>query len=281
MKDIIQNPSVTWEKVTPERAQRWLAQNIANNRPLMQKRVKTYAHDMRAGRWQAIPAPIIFDKDGRLIDGQHRLAAMVESRATLTLLVARGSDIDAQRVIDTGSNRAVGQIVHMAGHANGNDLATLARMVWSWEHGYRGASVYTPPIQPSPTEVLYVIGEHPELPNTIKASWAAYTAMRGAAKSTYAFSYWLFARKHGPSAAEFFAALETGAGLLEGSPILLLRDRLIREARATRQASGAAGGKSKRQYILALFIKAWNAYRCGASLRVLKFTESEEFPEVM
>src|SRR6187200_3300928 len=83
--------TTAFERVTPKQAKAWLAESDGHNvRGITHNAVTTYANDMRAGEWQPIPVAICFDKDGMLVNGQHRLAGIVESDTTQMFLVARG-----------------------------------------------------------------------------------------------------------------------------------------------------------------------------------------------
>lgn len=91
------------------------------------------------------------------------------------------------------------------------------------------------------------------------------------AASTLGITYYLFATKSKPQADEFFDKLRTGAGLAEGDPILVLRNRLAMDG-STRLAT-------ESPEVLAWFIKAWNAWRKGRTIKVLRFKAGETFPE--
>lgn len=68
------------EEVTPEMAKAWLLKN-PENRPFEEDRVREYADKMRRGEWkEKIPgdSPLIVMKEGELINGQHRLMAVVK-----------------------------------------------------------------------------------------------------------------------------------------------------------------------------------------------------------
>lgn len=93
------------ESVTPALAQQWLARNFKNNRPLRRQKVERLAEDMRAGRWLLTHQSIAFNHDGELIDGQHRLAAVVESGATVSMLVFFNVPMDGVELIDCGDRR--------------------------------------------------------------------------------------------------------------------------------------------------------------------------------
>src|SRR4051794_2644385 len=91
-------------QVTPEIAREWLESNH-NNRPLRGDNVKALARDMRNDDWRLVGDPIRIDRLGNLIDGQHRLAAVVDSGVTIPFYVATGLEPEDKRVIDAGIKR--------------------------------------------------------------------------------------------------------------------------------------------------------------------------------
>lgn len=65
--------TISIEEITPEIAQQYLKNNYKNNRTLKQVSVSQFANDMSEGNFILNPsAPIIFSKNGELIDGHHR-----------------------------------------------------------------------------------------------------------------------------------------------------------------------------------------------------------------
>lgn len=83
------------------------------NRPISATRVAALAADIREGRWADLSDPIRVDEHGHLLDGQHRLAAIVQAGATLRLPVMSLSR-DLLRVIDTGVSRSARDILKIA-----------------------------------------------------------------------------------------------------------------------------------------------------------------------
>jgi len=65
--------------ITPEKAKELLENNAENQRKINKQRIKKYAEDMKNGSWVYNGETIIVSKSGKLIDGQHRLMAVVES----------------------------------------------------------------------------------------------------------------------------------------------------------------------------------------------------------
>lgn len=78
--------------VTPSIAREWLKTN-ESNRTLRPQRVRQYANDMRAGKWNLTGQGITFGKDGNLLDGQHRLHAIILSDTSVRMLVVTDADV--------------------------------------------------------------------------------------------------------------------------------------------------------------------------------------------
>jgi hypothetical protein len=72
--------------VGPKQAAKWLEQNESNRR-IRDSLVQQYARDMKAGRWRTNHQGIAVTDDGALLDGQHRLSAIVESGCTIDFVV--------------------------------------------------------------------------------------------------------------------------------------------------------------------------------------------------
>lgn len=102
-------PSVSWEVITPATAAAYLATNADHQRRLSAHIVTRYAADMRSGRWMQTHQGIAFDANGKLIDGQHRLSAIVESGASVGMIVYRNAAPESICVIDDNYTRSIQQ----------------------------------------------------------------------------------------------------------------------------------------------------------------------------
>lgn len=89
-------------EISPDKAKRWLGRNHPSNRPVAYKRVEAFAGDMREGKWRVTHQGIAFDEKGMLIDGQHRLHAILSAGVSVRMMVvwsvgAFGDPIDCGR----------------------------------------------------------------------------------------------------------------------------------------------------------------------------------------
>jgi hypothetical protein len=100
---------VTCEWITPAKARDMLAGNYGN-RPLRKAVVDRLAAEMRSGYWQLSHQGIAFSSDGRLLDGQHRLNAVIKADVAVQMMVARNVPDDAFKVTDRGVQRTIADV---------------------------------------------------------------------------------------------------------------------------------------------------------------------------
>ena len=104
--------------VTPALAVEYLKRNIQTNRPLNHGHIDRLAADIIEGRWLCLPHGLVFDTRGRLIDGQHRLHAIVQANAAVPMIVALDADPLALEAIDTGSRRKLSDLATLTGRVS-------------------------------------------------------------------------------------------------------------------------------------------------------------------
>jgi len=92
------------QNITPQLATSYLSTNHGN-RVLRERLVLQYATDMEAGRWRLTHQGIAFDEHGVLLDGQHRLEAIVLSGCTVPMLVTLGVKRCGNDGVDVGAIR--------------------------------------------------------------------------------------------------------------------------------------------------------------------------------
>lgn len=94
-----------WEQVTPALAAQYLEANT-DNRNIRAQHLARLVTDMVEDRYVITHQGIAFDDQGNLIDGQHRLSAIVKSNRAQTMLVTRGLPHSAQVALDGQAKRA-------------------------------------------------------------------------------------------------------------------------------------------------------------------------------
>ena len=85
--------------LTPERAEE-LLENNHHNRKITQQRVREYSKEMMSGLWLYNGESIIVSESGRLLDGQHRLLAVIDSGVTIETELVEGVP-DTDNGVDT------------------------------------------------------------------------------------------------------------------------------------------------------------------------------------
>lgn len=257
----------TLEKITPDVAKRMLEHNVGN-RKLRRSRIERYAREMKNGQWLDTRDPIRFDWNGRLADGQHRLHGVIEWGGSLPMLVVRGLDPAAFKVMDQGLGRS-GADALGADVKDGRAKSALVRMYLCW-------TMDGDPRDRRDIEVisrLDVAEYHDENEVAVMAATSMGTNLyrqpggNKTAWGAFALRAWEI---NANGADEFLNDMHIGAGLSQGSPILAMRNWASNKRHAT-----TAG------YTLALIIKSWNGWLVGAKRTNMMFREDESFPVML
>ncbi len=284
-------PAISIETITPETATTLLANNI-NNRHKKVMKIRQYAADMRGGNWRLNGESIKLSTTGRLLDGQNRLHACIESGTPFRTLVVRGlDDVADQMTMDTGAPRAYSDVLKMRGEVNCSTLASVVRGVTLWNMGARrfsdgGGYGKSASGVPNPNVVFAMGLSNATLDATLKASPGLRDVAREIKRIGYALAVpaqiggalWVaFHDIDAGDAAYFFERLESDEGHREGGdPVLALRRVLLNNRNRT-------GGHARRSHIMAWIIKGWNAYRAGDYVKRIDYTpggaRAEKFPE--
>lgn len=111
-------------EVTPEMAREWLTVNMDNNRRISGKAVEKYAADMKAGRWELNGEAICFNESGKLVNGQHRLRAVIKADVPVKMYVTVGIP-NSSTIYDVQKRRTVDNFLQMDGiNANSRHIGT-------------------------------------------------------------------------------------------------------------------------------------------------------------
>lgn len=271
-KVVAMGPRFEQVTVTPEMAAEWLARNV-NNRPLSQRVVGRYVRDMKEGRWELNGETVKFNRKGDLLDGQHRLAACIQAEVSFETLVVYGLPEESFATVDTGQMRGGKHVLAIEGEKNAALLAATLGHVYRWERGYLDHQGHrNPEANPTNQDLLDTLERHPDVRRSVEVGQRAAVA-RSFTPSVAACLHYAFSQKDPLLADAFMEGLETGADLPSDSPILVLRERLFREAQGVKVLPNRMG--------MAFAIKAWNAFRSGRTIeRLIWVPGKEPFPTI-
>jgi len=246
-------PTIRFVDITPEIAKRWLEDpNNPKNRPYKPTRARKFAEAMRRGEWSANGEAIMRNSSGGLLNGQHRLNAVVISGRVIPMAVAEGLDNKAFDTIDQGYKRTVGDAFSVHGESNAKHLSTAVR--WASliqkQMGLRfnpGRGALTNP------QALDFVRKYPDIRDCLKFTMQ-HELWPILSYGVSAGLLWHCRKKHRATADWFFSAIGSGAGLKVGDSPLSLRKRLIRER--------ALDGERMNTDVKGLLtLKAWNCWR--------------------
>lgn len=131
---MIYSETSCFEFISAEQAREYLKLS-GGNRVISDSCVRKYANDIRNKTWSTTGQGIAFDITGRLIDGHHRLLAIIQENAGVRSLVVRGLPLTARDVTDTGKPRSLPNIETLNGKENGTMRVSRARAI---------ANIWTP-----------------------------------------------------------------------------------------------------------------------------------------
>jgi hypothetical protein len=262
-----------YERVTPERATEWLEGKVAN-RNIVDDHVHRLARDMVGGAWQRNGETIKFTADGRLIDGQHRLWAVVTAGVAIWFDVARGVSEAAMLTVDTNRRRTFANHLQIATPGSGVSTAIVSAAVRIWHWYDKMVALDAPTLgfrgnEGSHAELAFTLSQHPSvLDAAVMAKRSKGTVVRQQGKLAFILSGAIDANRD--RAAEWFNDVNTGADLSTDSPAYRLRERLL--------STQARGVKLDNIEYIALLMKSWVLYYHHRPCGVLRWLPTEGFP---
>lgn len=113
-----------WEVITPETAEEMLTHNTHNYRAISKQIVARYVDEIQGNSWEANGDTIVFSEDGTLLNGQHRLTAVVNAGKPIVSLVVRG--VPDSQIFDIGRKRNTRIILLSEGYGYANTITISA-----------------------------------------------------------------------------------------------------------------------------------------------------------
>jgi hypothetical protein len=251
------------ETITPDMAFKLMEKTDADpefkNRKLVQSRIDFYAREIKAGNWSPSNGETVkIDGLGVVIDGQHRMYAVIEANKAIKVLVARNCDRNSFTTIDVGYARTAGNMLAQMGVESPRNVAAALQ----WLHRYRnermtGGTGLENSL--SKEELRRLLDAEPGVAN----GGPAYSAVKKllAPSAVYVAMHLFTEDRNEAEAFEFFESLGSGENLKRTDPVYALRERLI--ARRTDPQKR----KLSTVEMIALTFKAWQMVVDGRSLK--------------
>lgn len=258
------------ENVTPAMAEKYLSTNLEKQRHIQKSKVDLFAGMMSAGTFNGLNGETIkFSvnvkaKSHVLIDGQHRLAAIVSSGKPQKLLIIRGLPSDAFITLDQGTIRTVEHYYQIAGKANPKVCSQVAKWLYYSEYGRTPLSWRGKGAAPIPGLVAqWGLEKYPDIPDVVGHinDYLCQFQRKGlGTKNHLAYCYYLWQKNDEHLAYDIARFLASGEGSVPQT-IHSLREWLMQEGRADKDR--ALPGSKRGAKVINALNTAWNAVQDG------------------
>ena len=274
---------VTFEHrlVGPIEASEMLGRTHPRNRVIRQSIVKSYAADIAAGVWDSEACvPIIVHEDGTVLDGQHRLAAIVRSGIALwcVIKIVSGDKDAILQNIDQGEPRKGKDAFQIAGYGSRDASVIVAatRLLLLLRDGNLSSTGG----KFSNRQTLDMFADNRGIAEVVFSINKTNGNSSAIPISILAFIAYITDRIDPVASRVHMYGLIYGVGLQVDDPELLLRAAMERN-RMSRI------GKRSRAWKLAMAFKAWNLRVTGRRTKILKWMrptaarKGEAFPRLV
>jgi len=263
------------QEITPQLAQELLEKNTSN-RPLKPHLILNYLNQMNSNLWREDTGEAIkISNTARLLDGQHRLHALIKYGKPLNFLVISDLNDDIFSVLDTGQKRNAGDVLSISGIDNANEKAagiinwfTISQNKVIRTNGTANKN----DLKINNQMILDEYNNRPEYWDQLSKDATSKYRTFGATLSKAFIMGWSARLLEIDSlkGAEFMARLCTGVGIIsKNDPTAQLRNILI-------TAKGSLTKKLDSKFKNALMIKAWNNFFLGKETARLYFNANLE-----
>jgi hypothetical protein len=263
------------QTITPVRAAEWLEANTTN-RPLSRPVVRSFAEAMRRGDWLVTHQGVAFDVNGVLVDGQHRLAAIIEADQPVEMTVFTDVPEGTFDVLDTGKRRNAADVLAIEGEKNSIMLAAMVRTVWlyhnrpdlNWSGGAAAVTNH---------QIVQTLEQHSKLRDFLGVGEQIASATGMIKSAAGAASYLVEQATKRSDLTGWYDGIIEGDGLTKGDPRLQFRRAMFNMTR--RHAGQPIRRRDTREHV-ALYLKAFNAWHTGDPRPHLRFTPRETIPRI-
>jgi hypothetical protein len=262
-------------QISPAIAQEMLKNNTMN-RVVKPNVVLTYAKAMMDGNWyDDSPEMIALTDGGTIVDGQHRLMAVIKAGKTVNMWVAKGVSTDAMPFLDQGAKRSVADIFGIKGIPNERNVTAIIKSYLRICSNKTVANAANSDDKVYSKLILDIYEKYPDYWNQITTESMEFRKlfMKHVHISMLGGYYAAFCDRNSKQAKEFMEKLCTGVGITNAKdPVSALRNHFIKQR--------TAHMKTTSEYNNAVFIKAWNAFREKKLVPYLTFRNGDPLPKI-
>lgn len=256
--------------IEPDTAQQMLDHNI-NNRKILRQHVIKLARALQTEQYVFNGDTIVFDKDNVLIDGQHRLTAIIESKKPAICFIICGVTGDAWNTKDQARARRASQAFDRAGVKHPSAAATAAGHLINLI-GTQGYVSNNRSKHPSHQDRFDILDRHPGLLESVAYREKLVKEYGASGVSPkFAANHYVAYAEDPAKADEFFERLFSRQGLSKAS----LKSEYGAIYRLRKELDEQKDGKKLSQKDLHnLFNLCWNKFVKGETLKRLSLPKS-------
>ena len=249
-----------------------LSHNTHNRNPSMGA-VARYTAAMIADEWKMNGETIKISKSGEILDGQHRLMAIVRSGKTIQALVCYDVPASVVDTIDIGKKRSFSNWLQIQGEINTATLSSALAGITLYEKYFSKNQFIEQKKGSSFAQLESTLEAHPSLRKSVSLVNGNWNRNGLFNPSLLSVAHYLFSKASPDDAEEFFSKLISGAGLTENSPILAMRNAGLRWKNFK---------SSPPLYeTLGCMIHAWNAFLKRENKKMVRFSDSDPYPKIL
>lgn len=240
--------------ITPAKAKEMLKHNVMN-RSVRDNTVTKYASAMKRDQWVMNGEAICFDNEGNLLDGQHRLLAVIKADKPIQFLIVRGIEKHAFSTYNQGKTRSASDVLGIAGYKYTAGVAAAVRI---YLH-YKNKSTQ----DLTNDDVLEFIYSNPSFYEFCTDHFSLVHNSDNVIRPSMLIGLgYEMHKKHPNKWPLFFEACVFGVGLRQGDPVYVLR-RKVQRAKEMKMSI-------TKTNLGGMLVRAWNYHVEGASIVSIK-----------
>lgn len=249
--------------LTPDMATQLLESN-GMNRPLSDVHVQRIAGQIKTGKWRFNGDTIKVAEGGDVLDGQHRLWAVIEAKQAVDTIIIYGIAREAFATVDTlRKPRSGADVLALCGASHYRNTISMA-LSWllRWQRGVL-ETYKAPQNRIENSDIEEAFAAHPGI---VRAAERAHRIRSLANPSIMTFLYYVMVNRNAVLAERMMDTLENPAGVRVSDPFFRLRAYFTADHHRRKEPL----------VTIALTIKAANAAKLDKKIEVLNWKHQGE-----